>query len=249
MSNNFKYGLIGKNISYSFSKKYFTNKFTQLGLTNHSYVNFDLKDIEDFPLLLKENRYAIAGLNVTIPYKEEILKYVDEIDMKAQEIGAVNTIKILSNNKLKGFNTDIYGFENSLKPLIKEKIDNALILGTGGASKAIAFVLKKLNISFQYVSRKSNEKNVLLYEDLGKRNMQKALLIINCTPLGTYPKVNTYPDIPYHFLTKKHILFDLVYNPKTTTFMQKGIDLGATVKNGEEMLRLQADKSWEIWNS
>ena len=249
MSKHNQFGLLGKNISYSFSKKYFTEKFKGLQLDNYSYKNFDLQQIDDFPLILNENIDSLKGFNVTIPYKEEIFKYLDELDNDAETIGAVNTIKVIDEYRLKGFNTDAYGFENSLKPLLQGNEKHALILGTGGASKAVAFVLNKLKINFNFVSRVPSKNNSISYKQLNEQIIKKSLLIVNCTPLGTYPNVHNLPDIPYNFLTSDHILYDLIYNPAITSFLQKGKEKGSTIKNGEEMLQLQADKSWEIWNS
>ena len=248
MTKEVKFGLLGKNISYSFSQKYFTEKFTQLQLDNYSYSNFDIPEIEDLPVLLSQNIETLKGINVTIPYKEEVFKYLDEVDADAKKIGAVNTIKILENYELKGYNTDVYGFENSMKPLLKPHVKHALILGTGGASKAIAFVLTKLNISFKFVSRTPKNNQTISYESLDKSIIEKSHLIINCTPLGTFPETGKSPNIPYQFLSNKHFLYDLIYNPPISAFLQKGKNVGAIIKNGEKMLELQADKSWEIWN-
>ena len=244
-----QFGLLGKNISYSFSQKYFTKKFKELQLEDCSYKNFDLQKIEDFPLILNENVDHIKGFNVTIPYKEEIFKYLDEIDPDAETIGAVNVIKVLQDLRLKGFNTDTFGFEHSLRPLLKGNVKHALILGTGGASKAVAFVLNKLNIDFKFVSRTSKDNKTISYKNLNKHMIKHSLLIINCTPLGTYPNIENLPQIPYKYLTTNHILYDLIYNPAVTLFLKKGKEKGCVVKNGAEMLQLQADQSWEIWNS
>lgn len=249
MIKNKKYGLIGKNLSYSFSKKYFTEKFKNLGLNNYSYENFDLQTIEEFPSMLESVIDQIQGFNVTIPYKQEIIEYLDEIDEEANSIGAVNTIKISKEGKLKGYNTDIYGFEHSLKPLLRSHVKNALILGTGGASKAIAFVLEKNNIQFNFVSRIPTKPRTISYDDLTGTIITEHHLIINCTPIGTFPKIESSPEIPYEFMGNKHLLYDLVYNPEVSTFLNKGKARGTNIKNGEEMLRLQADRSWEIWNS
>jgi shikimate dehydrogenase len=249
MIKNKKYGLIGKNLSYSFSKKYFTEKFKNLGLNNYSYENFDLQTIEEFPSMLESVIDQIQGFNVTIPYKQEIIEYLDEIDEEANSIGAVNTIKISKEGKLKGYNTDIYGFEHSLKPLLRSHVKNALILGTGGASKAIAFVLEKNNIQFNFVSRIPTKPRTISYDDLTGTIITEHHLIINCTPIGTFPKIESSPEIPYEFMGHKHLLYDLVYNPEVSTFLNKGKARGTNIKNGEEMLRLQADRSWEIWNS
>jgi len=239
-----KFGLVGKNISYSFSENYFTNKFKALGLNNHEYRTYDIKSIQDLPNIIDKD---LMGLNVTIPYKEKIIDFLDEIDEEAKKIGAVNTIKIIKNNKLKGFNTDVYGFEESLRPLLETHHKKALILGTGGASKAVAFVLQKLNIDYLVVSRNPNN-DQLSYQDLTKDILKNYKIIINCTPLGTFPEVNTFPDLPYEFLSEIHILYDLIYNPPKTKFLSEGEKRGATIHNGLKMLELQAEKSWEIWN-
>lgn len=249
MKDQKKYGLLGRNISYSFSRTYFTEKFSKLQLENYSYENFDIPSIEDFPLILDKEIEFLQGINVTIPYKEEVIQYMDEMDADAARIGAVNTIKVLEGGLLKGYNTDSYGFENALKPLLHEDVTGALILGTGGASKAIAFVLQKLKIPFLFVSRNPKDEHTLSYEDLDEILIKNSKLIINCTPLGTYPEIDKCPPIPYQYLTEKHILFDLIYNPEISTFLSKGKNKGASIKNGRQMLELQADKAWEIWNS
>ncbi|MEM6864937.1 MAG: shikimate dehydrogenase [Bacteroidota bacterium] len=240
-----RYGLLGKNISYSFSKGYFTEKFKKLELKDHSYENFDIQTISEFPNIIQNNR--LKGLNVTIPYKEQILSFLDEIDEKAKKIGAVNTIKFAENG-LHGFNTDIFGFEESIKPFLKAHHNKALILGTGGASKAIRFVLEELGITYNYVSRSTNP-TTLDYSLLDKPILEEHTVIINCTPLGTFPEIQNKPNIPYQYLNKNHLLFDLVYNPLKTKFLRLGEEKGASVCNGLKMLELQADKSWEIWNS
>lgn len=247
MNNSAKFGLLGKNISYSFSKKYFTEKFEKLGLTNLKYLNFDIPEIEEFPFIYYHREEEFGGMNVTIPYKEKVMKYLDEIDEDAKEIGAVNTIKFTKDNRLVGYNTDVYGFQNSINPLLKSHHKKALILGTGGASKAIAFALKNLGIEYKFVSRQSME-NGFLYSDLNQEIMADYAIVINCTPIGTHPNTNEFPNIPYEFITQKHLLFDLIYNPSVTKFLEEGKLKGAAIKNGLEMLELQAEKSWEIWN-
>lgn len=242
------FGLLGKNISYSFSRGYFQDKFKQLGLDNFKYLNFDLKEIKDFKEVL-DNNPNIKGLNITIPYKEEIFPFLDKIDVTAKKIGAVNTIKFTKRGNLKGYNTDAFGFENSLLPLLKSNHKKALILGTGGASKAIAFVLKKNNIKFKFVSRNPTKKKEISYLDINRELLLETHLIINCTPLGTSPNVELCPELPYQYLSKNHLLYDLIYNPEVTTFLSKGKEKGATIKNGLEMLQLQAEESWRIWNS
>ncbi|WP_425076022.1 shikimate dehydrogenase family protein [Psychroserpens sp. S379A] len=243
----YRLGLLGKHIDYSFSKHYFKSKFEteQLPFT---YENFDLDNISLFPKLLNDNP-DIFGLNVTIPYKEEIIPYLDKLDKKAKKIGAVNTITISSKGQLKGYNTDCYGFKKSIKPLLKKHHKKALILGTGGASKAIAYTLKKLNIKFDYVSRTSKPGVKFTYEDLTIEDIESYKIIINCSPVGTYPKVNSCPNIPYDGVTNKHILYDLIYNPEQTKFLKLGELQGADTINGLKMLEFQAEKAWRIWNS
>ncbi|WP_281542853.1 shikimate dehydrogenase family protein [Maribacter aestuarii] len=241
----FRFGLIGKNISYSFSRGYFAQKFEALNMQQHVYENFDLKEITEFPSLMKNNA-EIKGLNVTIPYKELIIPYLDELRDSAKKIGAVNTIKV-EDGKLIGFNTDAYGFEKSLAPYLKEHHKKALILGTGGASKAIAYVLTNLNIPFKFVSR-TGRNNGYTYDDLDADILNEHKIIINCSPVGTFPDVTEKPAIPYTAIGNRHLLFDLIYNPKKTAFLLKGEEQGATVLNGLKMLELQAEKAWEIWN-
>jgi shikimate dehydrogenase len=244
--DNIRFGLIGKNISYSFSKGYFTNKFSDMGLERHSYENFDLEHIKKFKGLLEENK-DIKGFNVTIPYKEQIIPFLSKIDPEAQAIGAVNTITV-NGEQTVGFNTDTYGFQKSIEPYLKEHHKKALILGTGGASKAVAYVLRKLGISYNFVSR--NPKcGQLNYLDLNKEILTEHTVVINCTPLGTYPNIQDKPDLPYHFITDQHLLFDLIYNPEKTAFLLAGEQQGGIIINGYKMLQLQAEKSWEIWNS
>ena len=244
-----KYGLIGFPLTHSFSKRYFTEKFETENIDS-TYDNFEIDNISKFPEIIKNNPELI-GLNVTIPYKEQVIPFLDDLNESAKEIGAVNTVKIVrggSSVRLKGFNTDTYGFETSLKPLLKPHHTKALILGTGGASKALKYVLKKLGIEYISASIEELKKNEIRYEDINEKTIREHFLIINATPLGTYPKVEAYPNIPYLYITNKHLLFDLVYNPEISAFLRKGIDMGAATKNGYEMLLLQAKKSYEIWN-
>jgi len=240
-----QYGLIGYPLEHSFSKGYFSDKFQREQITDCHYENFQLESVDSLPFLLDEHP-EIVGLNVTIPYKQEVMAFLDELDEEAETIGAVNTVKV-ANGKLKGYNTDVYGFMKSLEPLLPALSLKALILGTGGASKAVAFGLKKLNIPFQFVSRKSSE-NAVTYNQLSVKQTSMHKLIINTTPLGMFPHLDTCPDIPYNAIGGEHILYDLVYNPETTLFLQKGTERGAAIKNGLEMLHLQAEKAWEIWN-
>ncbi|MFH4968013.1 shikimate dehydrogenase [Gaetbulibacter sp. M240] len=243
-----KLGLLGRHISYSFSRSYFNGKFEKENLSGFSYKNFDIDSITMFPDILKNNPELI-GMNVTIPYKEVVIPYLDKLDQKAREIGAVNTIKISKDKTLTGYNTDCYGFKNSLKPALKHHHKNALILGTGGASKAISFSLKELGIAYSYVSRKLKSDVKFTYSMLTDSIIQEHQIIINCTPLGTFPNIDNCPEIPYEALGSKHILFDLVYNPEETKFLKQGKAQGATTINGLNMLKLQAEKAWEIWNS
>ena len=245
MKKSKKFGLIGKNIDYSFSKKYFLEKFKKENL-DYTYSNFDIVNISEIESILQNN--SISGYNVTIPYKEEIIKFLDEIDEVAKDIGAVNTIKKIDNKNI-GFNTDSIGFEKSLLPLIENKTPkNALILGSGGASKAIKYVLKKLKINYSTVSRKEG-KSEFVYENLNEVILNKFKMIINCSPVGTFPNINNCPNIPYEFLTKDHILYDLVYNPIESLFLKRGRKLGCKTKNGLEMLEIQANESWSVWNN
>jgi shikimate dehydrogenase len=247
------FGLIGYPLSHSFSKKYFSQKFENEGVTDCRYDLFPLKKIEELPELVKVQPDLI-GLNVTIPYKEAVFNYLDEIEEEAVEIGAVNTIKI-ENGILRGYNTDVFGFEQSLRNFLKlptTKVQKpslkALLLGTGGASKAVAYVLRKLGIDFQVVSRQSGKAD-LTYKELDEHLLKDYLLIVNTTPLGMSPNVEKCPAIPYEFLTDLHFLYDLVYNPEKTLFLKKGAEKGSRTCNGLEMLYLQAEKAWEIWNS
>ncbi|SFA69525.1 shikimate dehydrogenase [Flavobacterium swingsii] len=242
-----KLGLLGKNISYSFSQNYFTTKFKKEGIADaFSYQNFDIQNIDEFTEILQNNPNLI-GLNVTIPYKETIISFLDELSENAKEIGAVNTIRISPNGKLFGDNTDFFGFNKSLESLLKTHHKKALILGTGGAAKAVAFGLKKLNIESVFVSRHEKE-NTITYDQINAKTFDDYQIIINCTPLGTSPKTELFPDIPYQYFTSKHIAFDLIYNPEKTEFLKKAESHGAIIKNGYDMLVFQAEKAWEIWN-
>lgn len=241
-----KYGLIGKNISYSFSRQYFTDKFSQEDLPNFSYENFDIQDINLLQSIVAQTLY-LKGLNVTIPYKEAVFPFLDKINKKALAIGAVNTIKITKNNKLKGYNTDYYGFKKAIKPLLKPYHKKALILGTGGASKAVAYALHELNIEHKFVSRNPAE-NQFTYSDLDAALFENFQVIINCTPIGTFPNVENFPPLPYSLFTKNHIAFDLIYNPAETAFLKKAKEYNAETLNGYQMLVYQAEKAWEIWN-
>lgn len=257
-----KFGLIGFPLTQSFSQTYFTDKFRELGLTDYQYDLYPLEVLSDFPELI-QNEPELLGLNVTIPYKIGIMFYLDSISEEAKAVDAVNCIRIrpkdllndyfsgeisLDQMHLEGFNTDVYGFEESLKPLLQKQHDKALVLGHGGAARAIIYVLKKLHIDYTVVSRKASHLH-LAYEDLTDEIIKKHKLIINTTPVGTFPNVHDVLDIPYQAIGKKHLLYDLVYNPFETEFLKRGRLQGALTKNGMEMLHLQAEKSWEIWQS
>ena len=240
-------GLIGKDISYSFSKGYFLKKFEAQKLP-FTYENFDLKRISDFKQLFTTN-HNIVGFNVTIPYKEDIIPYLDGLNKKARKIGAVNTITINKKGELKGYNTDCFGFKKSIKPYLQPQHKKALILGTGGASKAIAYTLKRLDIKFEYVSRTKKPGVKFTYTTLTSEILSDYTIIINSTPIGTHPNITECPNIPYDGITNRHFLFDLIYNPSETKFLKLGKDRGAKTCNGLKMLEYQAEKAWEIWNS
>lgn len=240
------YGLVGSDISYSFSPAYFKEKFEKEGLKNYRYNLYDISDINQLPDIIAETK-RLRGLNVTIPYKEAIIPLLDSTSKTAKKIGAVNTVTVSKKGKLKGFNTDHYGFRKSLNPLLKEQHEKALILGTGGASKAVAYALRKLGIEYDFVSRNGDEV-IFSYTDLDKEIFDEYHIIINTTPLGTYPDIEQYPPLDYSLFTDKHIAFDLVYNPEVSTFLKKAGEQGAVTKNGYEMLVYQAEKAWEIWN-
>ena len=242
-----QYGLIGYPLSHSFSKKYFTGKFENEHV-DALYDLYELDDISKFTTLI--NNTELHGLNVTIPYKEKIIPFLDELDDTAEKIGAVNVVKFIRGNnslKLKGYNSDAIGFQDALKPHLKLFHNKALILGTGGASKAINYVLHKLNIETTFVSRTATA-GKLTYNELNKLIVEENLLIVNTSPLGTFPNIDRCPNIPYQYLNENHILFDLVYNPSETLFMKKGKEYGAQVLNGEGMLIGQAEAAWNIWN-
>jgi shikimate dehydrogenase len=247
-----RFGLLGKTLSHSFSKKYFSEKFNKQGLNDHIFELFELPLIKDFPALIK-SKPDLCGMNVTIPYKQQVMKYLDGLDASATKVGAVNVIKFEKDGRKTGYNSDYFGFKQSLINYSKEVNFNlngakALILGTGGAAKAVIAALNDLNIPFKIVSREKGKAD-LTYEELFKLPEFDFQLIINSSPLGTFPKTEENPEIPYNLLTSKNLLFDLVYNPEETLFMKKGKAQGANVKNGLEMLHLQAEKAWEIWNT
>ena len=240
------YGLIGKSLKHSFSKDYFTSKFEKL----HIDANYSLCELANIEEIKDVFSKKWQGLNVTIPYKEQIIPFLNEVDDLATQIGAVNTIQFSKKEGqtwLKGFNTDVIGFETTLKPLLQTHHTRALVLGTGGASKAVTYVLTKLNIPYVYVSREAGL-NKLGYEELTSELISTHTLIINTTPLGMFPDLESYPNIPYNAISEKHLLYDLVYNPVKTQFLLQGEAHGATIKNGLEMLINQAEAAYKIWN-
>lgn len=244
------FGLVGYPLGHSFSQDYFTKKFAAEKI-DAQYLNFQIEDIALFPekVLTVD---GLSGLNVTIPYKQKVMQYLDEIDETAQKVGAVNVVKIIrdgSKMRLRGCNSDVVGFENSLRPLLKPCHTSAYILGTGGASKAVRYVLEKLNINYQFVSRNADAaNNILSYQQLTDELVENHKLIVNCTPLGMSPKIDACPDIPYQAIGAEHLCFDLIYNPEETLFLKKAKEQGATIKNGLDMLIGQAVRAWEIWN-
>jgi shikimate dehydrogenase len=249
-SNIKTYGLIGFPLGHSFSKKYFTEKFEKLDISDTNiYELFELSDIQQIPELIK-NQPNLGGLNVTIPYKQAVMAFLDSFDESAIKVGAVNVIKLTNDKKLIGYNSDYYGFKTSLEEFLKN-IDltqiKALVLGNGGAGKAVVAALKDLGIAHKTVSRTKSEENIS-YQEIPAL-IADYQLVINCSPVGTYPKSDFCPNLPYHLLTPNHYLYDLVYNPVETLFLQKGIEQGAKTHNGLLMLHLQAEKAWDIWNT
>jgi len=242
-----KYGLIGYPLSHSFSQAYFSEKFKKEGIVECQYLNFPLRDITELPQILSAGE-GLSGLNVTIPYKQKVLAYVDFPDKVVLETGACNCIRILQGRTY-GYNTDVMGFETALKKKLQPWHSRALVLGTGGASRAVVYVLQKLAIPFLMVSRKPTGDKQIGYDQLSEALVESHTLIVNSTPLGMYPEVDSCPDIPYQMLGASHYLFDLVYNPAKTIFLQRGESRGAAIENGLSMLELQAEESWRIWNS
>ncbi len=244
-----KFGLIGYPLGHSFSRKYFADKFHNEHIIDCIYENYPLSGISQIRELII-NEPELTGLNVTIPYKTDVINYLDHISPEAKEIGAVNVVKIKRSGEkteLSGFNSDITGIRDSLSPYINKDIKNALVLGTGGSSKAVCFVLRKMGIKVITVSR-SRSSDSISYSDIDSVLIKKSGLIVNTTPLGMYPNIETFPEIDYNLLEKEHVLFDLVYNPEITAFLRKGSEKGCTVISGLKMLQSQAERSWEIWN-
>ncbi|MBD0285478.1 MAG: shikimate dehydrogenase [Flavisolibacter sp.] len=240
------YGLIGKPLTHSFSQSFFTKKFKEEGITDCRYQNFELQAIEEVQQLVQQHE-ELKGFNITIPFKEQIIPYLHFQNEVVATIGACNCVQI-KDKQLYGYNTDVFGFEQSLWPYLQPHHTRALVLGTGGAAKAVFYVLDKLNIAYTIVSRKESD-NTVRYEALNKKMLLEHTIIINTSPVGMYPNVGDMPPIPYQFITSKHLLFDLIYNPEKTMFLQKGLEKGASVCNGYQMLVLQAEESWRIWNS
>ncbi|MGZ5264923.1 MAG: shikimate dehydrogenase family protein [Kaistella sp.] len=241
MEEQRKFGIIGRNISYSFSKKYFEDKFQRLMLKNHFYDVYDLQDLSDVENIFKNDH--LLGLNVTIPFKEKILPYLDELSDEAEKTGAVNCI-LIKNKIRKGFNTDVFGFEKTLSLHRKDFHDSALVLGNGGAAKAVKYVLEKHQIPYQTVSRSGD----LNFDNLTAETVSQNRLIIQCTPVGTFPNIDDCLDFPFEGISEKHLIIDLIYNPNYTNFIQKASEKGAKTANGFYMLEQQAEKNWEIWN-
>ncbi len=243
------FGIIGYPLAHSFSRVYFRNKFDEESINDADFNVFPIENISSITDIIN-NTPELSGFSVTIPHKKSIIPYLDQIDETALKIGAVNCVKVIrDDNKciLKGYNTDCIGFEESLLPILKPYHTKALILGTGGASQAVAFVLNKLNIDFIFVSR-TKTADTITYADLNESILTERLLIVNTTPLGMYPNIKNYPQLPYQYLNEKHLLYDLIYNPAETQFLKFGILNNATVINGEKMLHLQAEEAWKIWN-
>lgn len=243
-----RYGLLGYPLVHSFSQNYFNQKFESENI-DAEYINFEIPDVGMLMEVVAENE-NLNGLNVTIPYKEQVIPFLDEIDPAASEVGAVNVIKFIRGKdglRLKGYNSDIIGFTDSIKSLLKPHHQSALVLGTGGAAKAVSYSLRKLGLEVQLVSRRKSA-NTLVYEELTKNDLKTHKVIVNTTPLGMYPNVDTCPDIPYRYLTSQHLCYDLIYNPDETLFLKNSRLAGAQVKNGLEMLLLQAFASYSIWN-
>jgi shikimate dehydrogenase len=240
-----KYGLIGYPLSHSFSKKYFTEKFERESIQDHEYDLFPIDKITQLPLLLQAE-IDLKGLNVTIPYKEQVIPFLDELTEVVKEIQACNCIRIL-NGKLIGYNTDVIGFEKTLERKLSNHHQRALVLGTGGAAKAVHYVLSKKGIEYLEVSRTKVDGSIT-YQEIGEQVISSHTLIINTTPLGMYPNIEEAPNLPYHLLSDQHYLYDLVYNPTKTKFLLEGETRGAVIENGADMLVIQAEASWDIWN-
>jgi shikimate dehydrogenase len=242
-----KFGLIGYPLSHSFSKPYFEEKFRKLSLSGHSFETFEMKDISDFPALIRREK-DLKGLSVTIPHKEAVIPFLTRLEAVAEEIGAVNCIKI-EGESLTGYNTDAFGFRQSLRPFLDSNHTRALVFGTGGASKAIAYVLRSMGISLWFVSRSKGGADTISYSDVTEEVIASCKLLVNCTPVGMWPREEDYLSLPYSAITPQHLAYDLIYNPSDTVFLQKARERGALVSNGYNMLVFQAEEAWRIWNA
>lgn len=240
-----QFGLIGRNISYSFSKSYFAEKFKNENIVDAVYNVFDLQQIDEVEKVFEIE--GLVGFNVTIPYKQEIIPFLDELSPEAKAIGAVNTVLIKDGKRI-GHNTDCYGFHHSIEPLLEPHHKKALVLGNGGAAKAVFYILDLLKIDYKIVSRTKTE-NHYSYDELNKEIIHNHQIIVNCSPVGTFPTIEIAPLLPYQFINENHLLYDLIYNPPLTKFLENGQQNGAKIKNGHEMLVLQAEKAWKIWNN
>ncbi|MFT6167272.1 MAG: shikimate dehydrogenase [Vicingaceae bacterium] len=242
-----RYGLLGRKLTHSFSVEYFTEKFSKDNILDAEYINFEIESIENFTELIAQNK-NLSGLNVTIPYKEAIIPYLTDLDSIAKEVGAVNTVQIKKDGSLKGCNTDVIGFRNSIKPFLDPNHTRALIFGTGGASKAIAYVLKSIGIPYYFVSRIPSSEKEISYGDLDRSSIESFRFLINCTPLGTFPNINEIIPIDTSAIGTKHLVYDLVYNPIESSLLKIAKQQGAIALNGLSMLKIQAEESWRIWN-
>lgn len=240
------FGLIGYPLTHSFSQKYFTQKFEELGITDAEYLNFPIPGIDQLPAIMAVHP-GLCGFNITIPYKKQILEFLHSATDAVKEMGACNCVHMV-NGQLRGYNTDVTGFRQSLEPFLQSHHTRALVLGSGGASAAVTYALEEMGIGYTVVSR-TPDISQFSYAQINEHVMMEHTLLINTSPVGQYPDIRAFPEIPYHFITGRHHLFDLIYNPEETAFLQKGKAQGATVQNGYEMLVLQAEESWRIWNS
>jgi shikimate dehydrogenase len=244
MSNPIRFGLVGKRLDYSFSRTFFTDFFEKNKL-NYTYENIEIPDISEIKSILESGKFS--GLNVTIPYKESIIPFLDEFSPEAKAIGAVNTVSF-ENGKVIGHNTDAFGFQQSIKPFLDNRHERAMILGTGGASKAIAYVLKNIGLNVIFISRNPKGENQFSYADVNQNMVNACKMIVNCTPIGTFPNVDEKPDFPTEFITENHFVVDLIYNPEKTRLLQEAEQKGAIILNGYSMLKEQALRAWEIWS-
>lgn len=241
------YGCVGYPLAHSFSKHYFEEKFKKKGIPNARFVNYEVEDIHNLPGII-ESDSTLCGFSVTIPHKMAVIPFLEDIDETANAVGAVNSVKVSNDGTLTGYNTDVHGFTEAISPFLKDHHTAALILGTGGAARAVQYALQQLRLPHLFASMYPENDDQVAYEALDEATATSHPVIVNCTPLGMFPDVGSFPPIPYEHLTKEHLLFDLTYNPPETAFMKKGAERGATVVNGQKMLEHQADLSWDIWN-